>query len=46
MPPVAREEGHDGDNDGEAVTVQFAAVSTRFKQDDVPETVNPVSHVG
>ena len=26
--------------------VQVALVSTRFKHDDVPDNVNPVSHVG
>ena len=50
LPPVAREEEHGvddkGEGDDEGAIVQFAAVSTRFKHDDVPETVYPVSHVG
>ena len=35
-----------GDDASHGVGVHVALVSTRFEHDDVPETVNPVSHVG
>ena len=46
LPPVAREEEHDVDDDGEGVTVQFAAVSTLSMHDVAPDTVYPELHVG
>ena len=46
MPPVARKEEHDDDDNGEGVTVQFAAVSVPRLHEVVPDTVYPELHVG
>ena len=35
-----------GDDASHGFGEHVALVSTRFEHDDVPETVNPVSHVG